>query len=99
MKVEVIGTGNVGTQFSRIFDVSPISPRSLEGLQTDADLYIIAVSDTAVKEVADKLPATNGIVVHTTGSVPMEVLSDVACKGYGVIYPFQTISRTRPLSA
>ncbi|MDE6522051.1 MAG: DUF2520 domain-containing protein [Muribaculaceae bacterium] len=99
MKVEVIGTGNVGTQFSRIFGVSPISPRSLEVLQTDADLYIIAVSDTAVKEVADKLPATNGIVVHTTGSVPMEVLSDVACKGYGVIYPFQTISRTRPLSA
>lgn len=99
MKVEVIGTGNVGTQFSRIFGVSPVSPRSLEGLQNDADLYIIAVSDAAVKEVADKLPATNGIVVHTTGSVPMEVLSDLTCKGYGVIYPFQTISRTRPITA
>ncbi len=99
MKVEVIGTGNVGTQFSRIFGVSPISPRTLEGLQTDADLYIIAVSDAAVKEVADKLPATNGIVVHTTGSVPMEALSEVNCKGYGVVYPFQTISSTRPLPA
>lgn len=99
MKVEVIGTGNVGSQFSRIFGVTPVSPRTLESLQTDADLYIIAVSDAAVKEVADKLPATNGIVVHTTGSVPMEVLSDVICKGYGVIYPFQTISRTRPLPA
>lgn len=97
MKVAIIGTGNVGTQFSRIFGTSPISSRTLEGLPLDADLYIIAVSDAHVKEVADKLPEINGIVAHTTGSVPMEVLRDIKCKGYGVIYPFQTISKGRPL--
>lgn len=97
MKVAVIGTGNVGTQFSRIFGVKPISSRTLEDLPTDADLYIIAVSDAAVKEVAEKLPETRGIVVHTTGSVPMDVLKSLKCQGYGVIYPFQTISRKRSL--
>lgn len=98
MKVVVIGTGNVGTQFSRIFGVKPVSSRTLEGLPKDADLYIIAVSDSAVKEVAEKLPPLDGIVVHTTGSVPMDVLNQVECKGYGVMYPFQTISKARHLS-
>ena len=97
MKVAVIGTGNVATQFSHIFGVEPISSRTLNGLSSDADLYIISVSDAAVKEVADKLPEVNGIVVHTTGSVPMETLKSIKCRGYGVIYPFQTISKKRNL--
>lgn len=99
MNVAVIGRGNVGSQFARIFGVQPIPPRSLRGLPLDADLYIIAVSDAAVVEVANKLPKLNGIVVHTTGSVPIEALNAVECKGYGVFYPFQTINRQRPLPA
>lgn len=97
LKVAVIGTGNVGTQFARIFGTAPVSPRTLEGLPDDADIYVISVSDSAVKEVADRLPELSGIVVHTTGSVPMDALADVKCGGYGVLYPFQTISRSRPL--
>lgn len=97
MKVAVIGRGNVGSQFARIFNVEPIPPRTLEGLPLDADLYIIAVSDSAVADVANKLPKVDGIVVHTTGSVTIEALNAVDCKGYGVFYPFQTISRQRPL--
>ncbi len=97
MKVAVIGTGNVGTQFARIFETEPISPRTLENMPSDADLYIISVSDSVVREVAERLPAVEGIVVHTTGSVGMEALSCIECKGYGVMYPFQTISKARPL--
>lgn len=97
MKVAVVGTGNVGTQFARIFSTEPISPRSLEGLPADADMYIIAVSDSAVKEVAEKMPQVNGIIVHTTGSVGIDALSSVKSKGYGVMYPFQTISKPRTL--
>lgn len=97
MKVAVIGTGNVGTQFARIFGTEAISSRSLEGLPYDADMYIIAVSDSAVSEVASRMPEVKGIMAHTTGSVPMEVLAGVKCKGYGVLYPFQTISKARPL--
>lgn len=99
MKVQVIGKGNAGTQFARIFGAETIPPRTLEGLNDDADLYIIAVSDSAVEEVAKKLPKVKGTVVHTTGSVPMDALRHVDCKGYGVLYPFQTISKQRPLEA
>lgn len=96
-KVIVIGRGNVGTQFARIFNTEALSSRDLSGLPADADLYIIAVSDAAVAEVASNMPEVDGIVVHTTGSVGMEVLKDVKCAGYGVMYPFQTISKMRPL--
>lgn len=99
MKIQVIGRGNVGTQFANIFGVSPTPPRTLEGLCNDADLYIIAVSDSAVEAVAKRLPKVNGIVVHTTGSVPIETLKQIDCKGYGVLYPFQTISKQRTLKA
>lgn len=98
MKIEVIGKGNVGTQFANIFKVSPIASRSLEGMSDDADLYIIAVSDSAVKDVANKFPKVKGIVLHTSGSVPMSVLSQINCHGYGVMYPFQTLSKQRLLS-
>lgn len=97
IKVSVIGNGNVGSQFARIFDTQPVSPRSLEGLPKDADIYIISVSDSAVKDVAERLPEIKGIVVHTTGSVGIEALACVRCNGYGVMYPFQTISKARNL--
>ena len=40
----------------------------------EADLYIISVSDRAVGEVASRLPRRDDtIVVHTAGSVEMDV--------------------------
>lgn len=60
---------------------------------TDADLYIISVSDRAVEEVATKLRRRKGsIVVHTAGSIPQEVLGSERC---GVLYPFQTFTKGR----
>lgn len=59
----------------------------------DADLYIIAVSDRAVEEVAERLERREGsIVVHTAGSVGIEALGEERC---GVLYPFQTFTAGR----
>jgi len=40
----------------------------------EADLYIIAVNDDAVYEVSRLIKNKNGLVVHTSGSVSMDVL-------------------------
>ena len=59
----------------------------------EADLYIISVSDRAVGEVASRLPLrANTIVVHTAGSVEMDVLGE---RARGVFYPFQTFTAGR----
>ncbi|WP_111307393.1 Rossmann-like and DUF2520 domain-containing protein [Confluentibacter sediminis] len=57
----------------------------------EADLYILAVSDDAIKSISQKLPFENRLVVHTSGSVS---LYDIDKKNRrGVFYPLQTFSK------
>lgn len=61
----------------------------------DLDLVIIAVSDDALARVAsDLVVQQETIVVHTSGSRPMEILSHLE-DNYGVFYPLQTFTKTR----
>ena len=58
---------------------------------TEADVYILAVSDDAVQGLSAKLPVENKLVVHTSGSVS---LYDIDKKHKrGVFYPLQTFSK------
>ncbi|ALJ06565.1 hypothetical protein APS56_16110 [Pseudalgibacter alginicilyticus] len=58
----------------------------------EADVYILAVSDDAVKTLSASLPLENKLVVHTSGSVS---LYDIDKKHRrGVFYPIQTFSKT-----
>ncbi|HUH46920.1 MAG TPA: DUF2520 domain-containing protein [Arenibacter sp.] len=57
----------------------------------EADLYIIAVSDDAIPEIARTLVNKKGLVVHTSGSVPLNALDSNNRRG--VFYPLQTFSK------
>lgn len=61
-----------------------------------ADLYIIAVSDKSIIEISKSLKVNSGCVVHTSGSIEMNVLNKF--KNHGVIYPVQTISKKNKLN-
>ena len=66
-----------------------------EELCRDADLYLIAVSDGAVGEVARTLPIpAAAAVVHTAGSVALEALPARYARR-GVFYPMQTFTAGR----
>lgn len=56
-----------------------------------ADLYIIAVSDRAIAEVAKALPPLDGLVVHTSAVTPIECFSGQ--RAYGVWYPFNSFAK------
>lgn len=58
-----------------------------------ADLYLIAIKDEAVEDLASKLPENKGLVAHTSGSQPMSILSSF--ENYGVFYPLQTFSKNK----
>jgi predicted short-subunit dehydrogenase-like oxidoreductase (DUF2520 family) len=62
---------------------------------TEADVYIIAVSDDAIAEVAAQLPFNNRLVVHTSGSSDISVLQDNNKKG--VFYPLQTFTKGKAI--
>lgn len=57
----------------------------------EADLYIIAVSDTAITEVSEKIPFKNKLLVHTSGAASMDAIKSNNRKG--VFYPLQTFSK------
>ena len=59
-----------------------------------ADIYLLAVSDRAVADVAASLELPEGaIVAHTAGCCPIEALPTGTRRG--VFYPFQTFSAGR----
>lgn len=68
----------------------------LDFSDSEASLFVLAVSDDAIEEVAQQLvlPAA-ATVVHTSGSQPLKVLQRAATKYTGVFYPLQTFSRHR----
>ena len=95
----LIGAGNVAS-FLKANIKSPFELTCVGGrnricpVPKDADLYIIAVSDRSISSVAQELMNVEGLVVHTAGSVPMDVLSH---ERRGVFYPLQTISKKRQI--
>ena len=60
----------------------------------DADLYVFALKDNALREIIPQVKPNDGMWVHTAGSVPMAVFSGHA-RRYGVFYPLQTFSKKR----
>jgi len=66
----------------------------LAKIDETAAVYIIAVKDDAIAEVAKKLRLEHGIVAHTSGSVSMDVLKK-ASKNYGVFYPLLTFTKDK----
>lgn len=68
----------------------------LSTLSKNADLYLIAVADKAVAEVAMQLDINDHLVVHTTASLSKHVLKE-ASKNYGVLYPLQSLRKEMSL--
>ncbi|MFT6320196.1 MAG: putative short-subunit dehydrogenase-like oxidoreductase (DUF2520 family) [Granulosicoccus sp.] len=68
--------------------------QNLDDISTEADLYILAVPDSAIEKVAADLSTripSSKLVVHTSGATPSMVLKPYF-KNYGIFYPLQTFS-------
>jgi len=95
-----------GHEFVQVYSRTEDSARTLadllgaqavirpEALQSDASLYICALKDDVVPDVLKKVDVGNGILVHTAGSLSLEILKPFAAKT-GVFYPLQTFNKER----
>ncbi|MFT5165592.1 MAG: putative short-subunit dehydrogenase-like oxidoreductase (DUF2520 family) [Saprospiraceae bacterium] len=81
-------------KLAKAINASPIN--NLSQLGRDADLYIIAVHDDAIEEVAKQLSPLieKRLVAHTSGAVASVILKPYF-KNYGCFYPLQTFSITK----
>ena len=94
--LSIIGRGNVASHlYSALKDsieTEIINPRTLENLPENPEIILIAVSDDAIAEIVDRLPVGNYVLAHTSGSVPMSVLTGKT-PNIGVFYPLQTFTK------
>lgn len=65
------------------------------GQITQADLYIVSVLDDAIAQVCESLEFSGRLVVHTSGTKPIDVIPSRFKRG--VFYPLQTFSKTREI--
>ncbi len=65
-------------------------------LKTNADIYIVCIKDDFIENIAKKLSLKDKIIVHTSGSVGMNVLQKFT--NYGIFYPLQTFSKNSKIA-
>ena len=88
-------TEEPGKRLARLLGASYTG--SIQQIEPDADLYILALSDNALPEIASHLRIHKGIVVHTSGSVGLDVLKHTS-RYTGVLYPLQTFREGKQIS-
>ncbi len=69
---------------------------NLSEIKADTDIIIIAVPDREINAVIQQINFRQNLVVHTAGSVPMQIFSGRA-SNYGVFYPLMTFTRNKPV--
>jgi len=58
----------------------------------DADIFILAIADQALEHFFTSYGLGNKMIVHTAGSVSMDVLIKLSTN-YGVLYPLQSLRK------
>jgi len=66
--------------------------KKIEETVSRTDIYMMAVSDDAIKDVVNKLEINNKILVHTSGIANTDMLK-IATENYGCFYPLQTFTK------
>jgi predicted short-subunit dehydrogenase-like oxidoreductase (DUF2520 family) len=63
-------------------------------IRKDADVYLIAVADDAISDVAKHVHVPGKVVAHTAASIKKDVLKGMS-HHYGVFYPLQSLRKDR----
>ena len=104
MRIVILGAGSVGTNLHHAFSLKGIkteliharpltAPQPPEGGDVpEADVYIYAIADQALREVVSKIHAPKALHLHTSGTMPIEVFGEDKPHS-GILYFFQSFSR------
>lgn len=91
-RIQAVAGRNMEAVSALAKELHAAAATDLSCIRQDSDVYIIAVKDDAVAAVASQLQLQNKLVVHTCGSVPMQVLLP-ASNRCGVLYPLQSLRK------
>lgn len=69
---------------------------SVNDIDKDADVYFIALKDSAIDEELSQINFNNKLIVHCSGSFPLSAIEKYS-ENIGVFYPLQTFSKKREI--
>jgi predicted short-subunit dehydrogenase-like oxidoreductase (DUF2520 family) len=101
----ILGNGNVGSHLETAFRQCGMRAFVLSGheyalnekiRQCCPDVIILSVRDDAYFSLIDRFPKSDTVIVHTSGSVEMDVLRKTS-PNIGVFYPLQTLTKGRDI--
>lgn len=91
-------TKQKGERFIRSLNLQAAISLDFDLRETALDFVLLAVPDKEIKNVvSDYEFYEKAIVLHASGAQEMELLKD-ASKAYGVLYPFQTFTKEKPVA-
>lgn len=76
--------------------VNAKADNSVLNLSKQAQVVLLCVPDNQIERLANLLPKANYILLHTAGSISMDVLAGAA--HFGVFYPLQSFSKKVPVN-
>ena len=97
---------NKGFRISQVYSRTGLSAKGLannlstnyvistEEIDKNADIYFVALKDSAVDEVLSQINFNNKLIVHCSGSLPLSAIEKYS-ENFGVLYPLQTFSKKR----
>lgn len=91
-KIDQIWSRNLdhATTLAQRVEANPID--DISQLIPNANVYILAVADDAIRFLAKDIRVGNALVLHTSGATPKEVLEDCSFR-FGVLWSPQTFIR------
>lgn len=70
----------------------------LDFSESKAQIFILAVKDSAIPEVADAVILPEGsILVHTSGTMPLDILGYSSASFTGIFYPLQSFTKGKKI--
>jgi len=80
----------------RLYSAEPKD--NLDFSESKAEIFILAVKDSAIPDLADEVILPEGsILIHTSGTQPLDILGYSSASFTGIFYPLQSFTRDRKL--
>ncbi len=73
-------------------EINSVPCNEWKDISKDADIYLVALADTALYDLDKHLLLSDQLVLHTAGSVSKDVLKNISTN-YGVLYPLQSLRK------
>ncbi len=82
---------------SRLYDAEAVE--SLDFSESLAEIFILAVSDSAIQEISSEIILPDNVIIaHTSGAMPISTLGYAPTEHLGVFYPLQTFSKVKEVN-